>query len=278
MLLKICSMNRSFRKPWKHLSMPMPCNLRWKKPSVHLDCSQSILKRFPRLLLRGGSRKKKQCGICLEDKYPSEFFDNKLCSHIFCSFCITQYIRIKLQENLVSIDCPEPDCTEHLTPEKCIAILPKQTIQQWSLALVEADIPLFQKFYCPFQDCSALLLKDIVPDESGSSSGAAAVAVVKKESECPACRRLFCAQCAVPWHTGLDCSELKSLSDSEKEKCDLMLLKLAKDNDWKRCARCKHIIERYSGCCHMICRCGYQFCYKCGSEWKKDGISCNCSG
>ena len=57
---------------------------------------------------------------------------------MFCSSCITQYIGIKLQENLVSIDCPEPDCSDYLTPEKCIAILPKETIQQWSLALMEA--------------------------------------------------------------------------------------------------------------------------------------------
>ena len=132
-----------------------------------------------------------------------------------------------------------------------------QAIQKWVTTFPkrkeEADIPLSQKFYCPFRDCSALLLKDIVPDESGSSSGAAA-AVAIKESECPECRRLFCAQCGVPWHAGLDCSEFQKLSDSEKEKCDLMLFKLAKESEWKRCASCKHIVERSSGCSHMICR------------------------
>ncbi|KAM7280166.1 hypothetical protein ACFE04_007300 [Oxalis oulophora] len=28
---------------------------------------------------------------------------------------------------------------------------------------------------------------------------------VIKESECPYCRRLFCAQCKVPWHAGVQC-------------------------------------------------------------------------
>jgi len=219
---------------------------------------------------------KKLCGICLEDKYPFEFFDNIVCSHMFCSTCIALHIRSKLEENLVSIGCPEPDCTEHLTPEQCLVILPKQTLEDWSLALVKADIPLSQRFYCPFPDCSALLLKDTVPDEIGSSSGADAVVI--KESECPECRRLFCAQCGVPWHAGLDCSELQTLSDFEKEQCDLMLFKLAKENQWQRCARCKHIVERNSGCCHITCRCGYEFCYKCGTEWNKAGMSCNCSG
>jgi E3 ubiquitin-protein ligase RNF144 len=216
------------------------------------------------------------CGICLEDKYPSEIFDGMVCSHRFCSTCITLHIRNKLQEKLVSIDCPDPNCSEHLTPEQCVVILPKQTFEEWSLALVEADIPLSQKFYCPFRNCSAVLLKDIAPDELGSSSGAAAVVI--KESECPECRRLFCAQCGVPWHAGLDCSEFQRLSDSEKEICDLMLFKLAKECEWQRCASCKHIVERSSGCCHMLCRCGYEFCYKCGSEWKEAGMPCNCSG
>ena len=117
----------------------------------------------------------------------------------------------------------------------------------------EVDIPLSQKFYFPFRDCSALLLKDIVPDESGSSSGAAA-AIAIKESECPKCRRLFHAQCGVPWHAGLDCSEFQKLSDFEKEKCDLMLFMLAKYSEWQWCASCKHIIEISFGCSHMICR------------------------
>jgi len=57
--------------------------------------------------------------------------------------------------------------------------------------LVEKEIPSSQKFYCPFKDCSALLLKD-VPEVRSSTEPAV---VVIKESECPECRRLFCAQC-----------------------------------------------------------------------------------
>jgi len=219
---------------------------------------------------------KQLCGICLEEKYPSEFFDNRVCSHMFCCTCITLHISNKLQENLVSIDCPEPNCSEHLMPEQCVKVLPNPTFEQWSLALVEAGIPPSQKVYCPFQNCSALLLKDAVPDEVACSSEAAVA--VNKESECPQCRGLFCVQCGVPWHAGLDCSELQKLSDFEREEGDLMLFKLAKENGWQRCASCKHIIERNLGCCHMTCRCGYQFCYKCGSAWKTDGTTCNCSG
>jgi len=217
---------------------------------------------------------KEQCSICLEAKYPSEFFGGMVCSHRFCSTCMVLHIRSKLQEKMVTIHCPEPSCSEYLSPQQCQLILPKQTLEEWCLALVEEEIPSSQRFYCPFKDCSALLLRDV--PEVGSSTGAAAVVI--KESECPECNRLFCAQCSVPWHAGLDCSDLEKLSPSEREGDDLLLLKLAKEKDWQQCGKCGRIVEKTSGCCHMICRCGYEFCYKCGSMWKNDRVPCECSG
>eukprot|EP01018_Ginkgo_biloba_P027910 Gb_32390 [translate_table: standard] len=211
------------------------------------------------------------CGICLEAKKPSEIFDNLLCSHQFCSNCIVQHIRIKLQLKMIPIQCPASNCTEHLTPQQCQTILPEETFDLWSVALVEADIPDSQRFYCPFPECSVLLLKDVL--ETGSSSGA-----LIKQAECPVCKRLFCAQCSVPWHAGLDCSDFQQLSSAEKEKDDLMLFRLAKEKHWQRCTRCKLMVEKESGCCHMTCRCGYEFCYKCGSEWKEATVPCSCPG
>eukprot|EP00984_Skeletonema_dohrnii_P004877 scaffold1718_cov81-Skeletonema_dohrnii-CCMP3373.AAC.5 len=37
-------------------------------------------------------------------------------------------------------------------------------------------------------------------------------------------------------------------------------------NNIKRCQQCGNGIERSSGCLHMKCRCGYEFCYKCGAN------------
>lgn len=217
---------------------------------------------------------KESCSICLEAKNPSEIFESIACSHRFCSTCIVLHICSKLQESMVTIHCPEPSCREQLSPQQCQLILPKQTLEEWCLALAEADIPSSQRFYCPFNDCSALLLKD-VPEE-GSSRGVAAVSI--KSSECPECKRLFCAQCRVPWHAGLDCADLEKLSPSEKDKDDLMLFRLAKEKEWQRCEKCGQVVEKTSGCCHMICRCGFEFCYKCGSEWKNARVPCKCSG
>ncbi|KAK3987655.1 hypothetical protein QBC44DRAFT_371812 [Cladorrhinum sp. PSN332] len=50
---------------------------------------------------------------------------------------------------------------------------------------------------------------------------------------------------------------------------------LAKDQHWKRCPGCGHVIEHSGGCHDMFCVCGTRFCYFCGRRtlWNQD---CGC--
>ncbi|XP_059639442.1 uncharacterized protein LOC132281791 [Cornus florida] len=61
----------------------------------------------------------------------------------------------------------------------CRSIVTGEVFDRWENALCESMILVAQKFYCPFKDCSAMLVDD----------GRDVVTV----SECPNCRRLFCA-------------------------------------------------------------------------------------
>nr|GFB09425.1 zinc finger, C6HC-type [Tanacetum cinerariifolium] len=72
-------------------------------------------------------------------------------------------------------------------------------------------------------------------------------------SECPHCNRLFCAQCKVMWHSGMDCSEFQSLKENERDPNDIMLMDLAKNKKWRRCPSCKYYVERTEGCLHITC-------------------------
>jgi len=75
------------------------------------------------------------------------------------------------------------------------------------------------------------------------------------ESECPSCRRLFCARCAVaPWHAGVTCAEYQGLRKGYRGKEDMLLLEMAKDRNWKRCPKCEFIVEKRDGCLHITCR------------------------
>jgi hypothetical protein len=43
-------------------------------------------------------------------------------------------------------------------------------------------------------------------------------------------------------------------------------------SNFKQCPKCKRWIEKNQGCDHMTCKCGCEFCYRCG----KKGCNYNC--
>ncbi|XP_048228344.1 uncharacterized protein LOC8259039 [Ricinus communis] len=191
------------------------------------------------------------CEICVESKTADESLAIRGCTHAYCTDCMAKYVASKIQENITGIYCPVSGCGGLLEPEYCRSILPQEVFDRWGNALCEALNLGSQKFYCPFKDCSAMLIND------GGE--------VIRESECPHCRRLFCAHCKVPWHSGIDCNKFQTLHKDEREKEDIMLMKLAENKKWRRCPICRIYVERTEGCRYMKCRCGTHFCYSCGT-------------
>ncbi|KAL5542619.1 hypothetical protein UlMin_010329 [Ulmus minor] len=207
------------------------------------------------------------CQICFDTKHHDEIFKIKNCSHSFCMDCMGHYINTKFQENPNRISCPNMECMKKGSNDIELedfrgGLLPKELIEKWDEARLEASIPESKKYYCPFNDCSALMEYD---DEGD---------LIIMESECPVCHRLFCVVCGVAWHAGLDCEEFQGLNEDKKGKYDLMLMELAKENKWMPCPGCKFHVEKIDGCKHISCRCGFQFCYECGSEWIGDHENC----
>ncbi|KAF8388678.1 hypothetical protein HHK36_025358 [Tetracentron sinense] len=194
------------------------------------------------------------CEICLEGKPTEDMFRNTItCSHSFCVDCISKYVAAKIQENINMVKCPDFHCKGLLEPDRCRSILPEEVFDRWDKALCESLILASQRFYCPFKDCSAILV-----DEGGELVTA---------SECPYCRRLFCAQCNVSWHAGIGCDEFQRLHEDDRKIEDLMVIELAKEKKWMRCPKCEFYVEKRDGCVHISCRCGFQFCYGCGLGW-----------
>jgi E3 ubiquitin-protein ligase RNF144 len=185
------------------------------------------------------------CTICVETVSGTERFPVAGCAHAFCSSCVRQYIAAKVEQNLLSIGCPDPGCKDGvLHPEECRRVIPPPLFDRWGAALCEMALEGL-KFYCPFMDCSALLVDDACP-------GAAAAAVTNVE--CPHCCRMFCARCKVPWHDGVDCAEFQRLGEDERGREDLLLRKVAQQMKWARCPRCRIYVEKVSGCDSMRCR------------------------
>ncbi|XP_009776040.1 E3 ubiquitin-protein ligase RSL1-like [Nicotiana sylvestris] len=195
------------------------------------------------------------CDICVDEKSTSEMFKIMGCTHSYCKECMAKYVASKIQENISQISCPVSGCNGLLEPYYCRSILPNEVFDRWGDALCEKLILGSERFYCPFKDCSALLI-----DESEGGN------LVITQSECPECRRLFCAKCKVAWHSGIACEEFEKLNKDEREREDIQLMQLAKGQEWQRCPRCRMYVARSAGCAQMLCRCGCYFCYKCGAE------------
>ncbi|GLJ26369.1 hypothetical protein SUGI_0508050 [Cryptomeria japonica] len=215
---------------------------------------------------RQGSVPTELCGICFEDSLP-EMFEGMHCLHRFCHSCMTQYIHSRLQQKRQNIYCPQDSCQEALTPQECRYFLPSEIFDQWSAVIVEAQIPESEKVYCPFPNCSGLLVKEDVASLRADDI---------LNAECPFCNRMFCVRCMVPWHAELTCSQFQNLPPAERSEADLQLFKLAQDCKWQRCGKCKGMIELAFGCNHMTCRCGHEFCYVCGTEWANGCPNCSC--
>jgi hypothetical protein len=72
-----------------------------------------------------------------------------------------------------------------------------------------------------------------------------------KDARCDLCQALHCKKCLEVKHEG-KCI----VSDEEKQMKKL---------NYQRCPVCKIWVERNKGCQYMSCKCGIDFCYKCGS-------------
>ncbi|XP_019433750.1 PREDICTED: ranBP-type and C3HC4-type zinc finger-containing protein 1-like, partial [Lupinus angustifolius] len=150
------------------------------------------------------------------------------------------YVESKLQEYIVKIRCPQPECEVGLFElQRCRGILPKEVFDHWGDALCEAMILEDEKFHCPYKDCSTLMV----------NNGGELV----KEFECPNCRRLFFAQCKVSWHDGIECDDVQKLNKDDKEKEDIMFMQLANINKWMRCPKCGIFVEKSHGCMYLKC-------------------------
>ncbi len=130
----------------------------------------------------------------------------------------------------------------------CQQIIPLDSVPDLFPASFQAEYSLWLEeratrnpVYCSDNDCGMFLPLRF-------SEGPDAI-------KCHRCNKLTCRHCRRAAHQGQVCA-----ADVDAQAVKVM----ASGRGWKACPSCSEMIEKESGCVHMICRCGTQFCYRCG--------------
>lgn len=236
-------------------------------PKIEISASSSTIQSLAKLETKSVKAIKEVvkpsqsfCEICMEHRETWQMFVNSTCSHSFCYDCTSKHIETKVQDKVKIITCPAVRCNTTLDSGACRWMIREDILICWDESLCKSLIEESQKLYCPFRDCSIMMVNDSGEDIT--------------EAKCPICQRLFCAQCQVPWHPEFTCKEFVKLNGKKKRGVDLMVEKLAKKKNWRKCPSCKFYVEKTQGCFHITCRCSYEFCYSCGSKWSSKHVSC----
>ncbi|XP_059430478.1 E3 ubiquitin-protein ligase RSL1-like [Corylus avellana] len=214
---------------------------------------------------------KETCVICFEDTGADKMFSVDGCQHRYCFSCMKQHVEAKFLNGMMA-KCPHEGCKSEVNIDSCGKFLAPKMVEVMSQRMKESSIPVTEKVYCPYPRCSALMSKSEILQYNKTINAAAEETGVRK---CMKCHLLFCINCKIPWHSNLTCYDYKRsnpYSHSEYAK----LQSLAEAKRWRQCVKCNNIVELAGGCYHITCRCGYEFCYTCGAEWKNKKATCSC--
>jgi len=149
---------------------------------------------------------------------------------------------------------------------------------QEAIMLQAASVVMF----CPRSSCGVLIVLDgLLSDEAMQATRHgwfADLATPDHDDDpnashgplgCPKCRLPLCFSCRSEWHEGMSCKQYQFAVAKNADA----FTKFCRKMNWMRCFECGHVVEKKAGCNHIVCLCGSQFCYLCGSKWGE----CRCA-
>lgn len=210
--------------------------------------------------------KRRECAVCFK-KFRFHDVARAPCAdgHEYCRGCLRElFSRCLTDESLFPPRC----CGEPFLLDSVRVFLTSSLVGEFLARSLELETP--DRTYCHRPSCSTFIPPQFIRQGEGM---------------CPRCQARTCIICKGAPHTG-DCPRDTGLQE---------VLRVAEENEWQRCYSCQRVVELVTGCNHMsksaspsrrssashkmyilltlpACRCGAQFCYVCGAEWK----TCNC--
>ncbi|KAK1992789.1 IBR finger domain-containing protein [Colletotrichum falcatum] len=185
---------------------------------------------------------KRQCTICL-DIFIRADMARCPCRHQYCQTCLRTLFESSLRDESLF---PPRCCGTSIPINDYRQFLPSTLVTEFRAK--EVELSTSNRTYCHIQTCSRFIPKEFIKADVAT---------------CQRCGQRTCTMCRGAEHKDQDC-----VQDTLTQN----LLEVAAASGWQRCFSCRTIVELDHGCNHMTCRCGAQFCYVCGLQWK----TCSC--
>jgi hypothetical protein len=142
-----------------------------------------------------------------------------------------------------------PRCCTRAIPGSIIkSVLDKDEQYVFMKSVIQFSTPWESRIFCPNPVCGEFIPKRKKIDPKAPF-----------EVVCRKCRTRACSICKRAAHSfGQDCP-----ADWELDA----VLQMGEKSGWRRCYKCRNLVELTQGCSHITCRCKAQFCYICGAVW-----------
>ncbi|KAI0421245.1 hypothetical protein F5X98DRAFT_371255 [Xylaria grammica] len=199
------------------------------------------------------------CSICADDKRVSEMpIKGRItedCEHeaTACKECISQWITSSMETVAWDrLKCPE--CPEMLSFKDVAAFATRDVFNRYDKLATKAVLEGIKGFrWCLNPNCDAGQIYQLGCEKA----------------KCHACKRVSCAHHDVPWHSGETCEQYDRRTRKQRKSYKLSE-KHVKETT-KPCPGCKKNVNKYSGCDHITCVCGFEWCWLCFAPYTKDG-------
>lgn len=202
------------------------------------------------------------CDVCFVGPFAVNDTFVAQCGHKLCVGCTQNHTAHCIQNNQAVVECFAHDCDQILGGPDVRAILAghaeeDRLIGMYDEVLAKRAIESMGKsIQCPNKECNDVLLLEEGAGGEGDEAG---------KVKCLSCSSEFCHKCKVPWHKGSTCEKFQQWL-KENGSADESFRQWQLDRQTRACpyADCGAIVERTGGCNRLGCRCGRNFCYRCG--------------